>query len=76
MPEAMRTGKVSLKVLKPVERITVVSFVDDKEPKAISVAIRTAMGPAKVTIHAKFSVISWVMTHQLNPLPTSISMNL
>ena len=67
---------MSFSGLKPDARITVVSFVDDKEPKAISVAIKTAMGPARVTIHARLRVISWVIIHQLKPLPTRLSIYL
>jgi hypothetical protein len=60
--------------LMPLDCITIVSFVDDKEPKAIRAAINTAIGPASVTIQAKFRVMSCVIIHQLNPLPTRLSM--
>jgi len=58
----------------PEDCITVVSFVDDKEPNAIKVATSAAMGPARVTIQAKFKVISCEITHQLKPFPTRLSM--
>jgi hypothetical protein len=53
--------------------MTVISLLDEREPKAIRVATRTDIGTARVSIHARLSAINCVITQSESPFPTSWS---
>src|SRR3972149_4428444 len=74
--DANTTGAIILYKLTPLERMAVISCVEESDPNAIIVAMSTAIGTASTTIHARLSVVSSMMTAAESPLPASWSMNL